>query len=42
MRKVYKFLHARDLDAVLNDGTVKIGSLSHYRGLERRPLPLRE
>jgi hypothetical protein len=32
----YKFLHTRDLDRVLIEGTVKIASLSHYRQLEER------
>jgi len=31
---IYKFLHAPHVGAVLNTGTVKIGSLSHYRALE--------
>jgi hypothetical protein len=30
----YKFLHARHVTAVLDSGTIKIGSLSYYRGLE--------
>lgn len=31
---IYKFLHAQHASAVLEAGTVKIGSLSHYRNLE--------
>ena len=32
--QVYKFLHAAHVSAVVDAGTVKIGSLSHYRALE--------
>jgi hypothetical protein len=31
---VYKFLHSAHRSAVLNEGTIKVGSLSHYRTLE--------
>jgi hypothetical protein len=33
-KPVYKFLHSKHLSKVLNDGTLKFGNLSHYRGLE--------
>lgn len=33
-RGLYKFLHAKHIDDVLLHGAIKIGSLSHYRGLE--------
>jgi hypothetical protein len=32
--KTYKFLHSSHVDDVLIGGTVKLGSLIHYRGLE--------
>lgn len=37
MSGTYKFLHTRDIDKVLRDGTVRIASLAHYRGLEGAP-----
>jgi hypothetical protein len=33
-RGLYKFLHSAHLDEVVTRGKIKIGSLSHYRGLE--------
>jgi len=35
-RGVYKFLHSRHLNDILRKGTLKIGSLSNYRGLEAK------
>jgi hypothetical protein len=34
MDPIFKFLHSRDLDRVLKDGTIKIGSTNYYRHLE--------
>jgi hypothetical protein len=31
----YKFLHTRDIDRVLINGTIRISSLAHYRQMER-------
>jgi len=31
---VYKFMHSQHLTHVLDEGTIKLGSLSHYRRLE--------
>src|SRR5437763_1835684 len=35
--QLLKFLHAKDIDRILVDGTIRISTLSYFRGLEGLP-----